>query len=233
MDWRCLRDNLRQTEPSSGALPVEAVLDASGLLDALWVMGAVAGRRGAMRLFACRLAEKALLLLERPFPDGVAFLRERLEVASRMVRGAVSEEQMAAARDEVFAFLSPAPGVKVLEHGGTSWPGKIFHEMFKRDADLDLEAAGLAVAAALRKDIAGGMWMAADHVIRAVSSRARSVLREVHVVKGETPSQDSLAQTVAAAASGAVGTLAGKVDAALRAKTGLAPGVGELSRRAL
>jgi hypothetical protein len=223
VDWKCLLKNLERAGPPRGALPVEGILDACGLEDALWAMGAVKGYRNAMRLFACRCAGKALAPVERLHPERVALLRGYLDIAQRHAGGHAGKEELTEARNRVWNILNPDPDLCVVDEEGASFGGKCsvenMHEHLR--ADPKLENAMVAVLSALREDSGDKAWKAAEYAVGVVSSQVGDALKECCVT--EAADLERAAGAVADAVRDAVETLAGEVGTALTAVTGRAP----------
>jgi hypothetical protein len=222
-DWKCLLKNLKKARPPRGALSMEKILDACGLEDALWAMGAVEGYRNAMRLFACRCADEALASIERSHPERAVLLRDCLDIARRHARGDAGKVELTAVRDRLWGILNPDPDVCVVHDGGRTCYGKrSARNIFEHDRhDLELESAMLAVLAALREDSGDGARNAARHAVSAVSFQVIDALREGRVAEGAD--LERTAGAVADAARNAVETLAGEISAALSAITDRPP----------
>jgi hypothetical protein len=87
------------------SLPLEHILDTEGPDDALLAVQAVSGHNGAMRLYACFCARKALLFFEQRYPAETR-LRSALDTAERHARGQATDADLAAARAVVKAVYA-------------------------------------------------------------------------------------------------------------------------------
>jgi hypothetical protein len=92
-----LRRRLGSSRIDGRSLPLEHILDTDGPDVALSAVQAVSGHNGAMRLYACFCARKALLLFEQRYPADTR-LRSAIDTAERRARGQATDADTAAAR---------------------------------------------------------------------------------------------------------------------------------------
>jgi hypothetical protein len=100
-DWKRVFQSLLPHLGKNGTVkkvfPLETMLDACGLDDALTALQAVKGHKNALRLFACYCARHAAPLFEKRYPGDLR-LRKAIDVAEQFAWGWVPKEALNAAR---------------------------------------------------------------------------------------------------------------------------------------
>jgi hypothetical protein len=183
-DWKNLRKSLRGKRNQT-PIPLESFLDDCGLENALWALGAVEGRRDAMRLYACHCARRVLPVLEQRYSDTAEYLRGIIDTADRHARGQTTDAELTSARQAVWTYINPDLNEITDEDGTTSfkkWKNSL--SMITRD-DLGLKDAALSAAASVREAVEGGVWRASHFAVAAIVLFAQDALdRDVDVRSG-------------------------------------------------
>ena len=91
--WNKLLFGLGVMKADKKPLPLEKILDTSGLLHALWALQAVKGHDRAIRLYACYCAKSVLHIWEQEFPDDDR-PRKAIETAEHFALGRATEEEL-------------------------------------------------------------------------------------------------------------------------------------------
>jgi len=97
-NWEELLKHLGKTKADDEQLPLETLLESTGLDFALFALGGVKGYDNAIRLYACRCAKQALSLFEKGYPGYISPL-QAIETAERFTRGEATVAEMDAVCD--------------------------------------------------------------------------------------------------------------------------------------
>jgi hypothetical protein len=90
--WKKLLKNLGKTQADDEPLAITTILESNGLDDALWILRAVDGYRGEMRLFAVECARSVQHLMK----DQRSI--DAIDVAERYANGLSTDNELSAAR---------------------------------------------------------------------------------------------------------------------------------------
>lgn len=95
--WKKLLAGLGKTEADNEPLELAEILRINGIKDAIWALRALGPEhQGNIRLFSCNVAELALPIWERKYPDDPR-PRQAIETARRCARGKATAEEFASA----------------------------------------------------------------------------------------------------------------------------------------
>ena len=113
-------------------IPLLAVLEHNGLLDALWCLRATPPEQGSardrlFRLFTCDFVERELPIYERAYP-GDSRVRDCIAVARRFAMGQATEGERSAARAAAAAAANAAASDAVERQGQAEHFRKLLSE---------------------------------------------------------------------------------------------------------
>ena len=118
--WKKLLKGLGDEYDREAPLPLERILEISGIDDALWVLRAVEGHDNAIRLYVCYCEKYCLDIFEREYPDDKS-LRQAIETTERFAHGKATKEELDTARNVARDIFAVARDVARDAGGAVAW----------------------------------------------------------------------------------------------------------------